>query len=142
MPIEYEAWYSEDAYNKNAINNWNIPRLEEDDRYFFFTAVRQKQARRGENENDYKFVIYDKKKKEGFVVKNEDGMKITDDISGGPNFWPRWSTDDLYITTMEWFDLAQWIKDEKHTLSPTLRKQIENWGEDTNELIVFCRKKE
>ena len=140
MPIEYEAWYSEDAYNKNAINYWNIPRLEEDDRYFF-TAVRQKQTQRGENENDYKFVIYDKKEREGFVVKNEDGMKITDDILGGPNFWPRWSTNDLYITTMEWFDLAQWIKDKKRTLSPTLQKQFESWGEDTNQLIVLCRKK-
>ena len=132
---------SEDAYNKNAINYWNIPRLEEDDRYFFFTAVRQKQTQRGENENDYKFVIYDKKEREGFVVKNEDGMKITDDILGGPNFWPRWSTNDLYITTMEWFDLAQWIKDKKRTLSPTLQKQFESWGEDTNQLIVLCRKK-
>ena len=141
MPIEYEAWYSEDAYNKNAINYWNKPRLEEDDRYFFFTAVRQKQTQRGENENDYKFVIYDKKEREGFVVKNEDGMKITDDILGGPNFWPRWSTNDLYITTMEWFDLAQWIKDKKRTLSPTLQKQFESWGEDTNQLIVLCRKK-
>ena len=77
----------------------------------------------------------------GFVVKNEDGMKITDDILGGPNFWPRWSTNDLYITTMEWFDLAQWIKDKKRTLSPTLQKQFESWGEDTNQLIVLCRKK-
>lgn len=68
-------------------------------------------------------------------------MKITDDILGGPNFWPRWSTDDLYITTMEWFDLAQWIKDKKRTLSPTLQKQFESWGEDTNQLIVLCRKR-
>lgn len=69
-------------------------------------------------------------------------MKITDDILGGPNFWPRWSTNDLYITTMEWFDLAQWIKDKKRTLSPTLQKQFESWGEDTNQLIVLCRKRE
>ena len=74
-------------------------------------------------------------------MKNEDGMKITDDILGGPNFWPRWSTNDLYITTMEWFDLAQWIKDKKRTLSHTLQKQFESWGEDTNQLIVLCRKR-
>lgn len=140
MPIEYEAWYSEDAYNKNAINYWNIPRLEEDDRYFFFTAVRQKYIQKGENENDCKFIIYDKKAKEGFVVKDENGMKITDDILGGPNFWPRWSTDNFYITTMEWSDLEQWTKEEKHILSPTLQEQFETWGEDTNQLIVLCKK--
>lgn len=31
MPIEYEAWYSNTAYEKNATNYWNIPRIEEDD---------------------------------------------------------------------------------------------------------------
>ena len=64
-------------------------------------------------------------------MKNEDGMKITDDILGGPNFWPRWSTNDLYITTMEWFDLAQWIKDKKRTLSPNLAKTVRKLGRGT-----------
>jgi len=141
MPIEYEAWYSEEAYDKYASNYWNIPRLEEDDRYFFFTAVRQKQTQRGENENDYKFLIYDKNAKEGFVVRNEKGMKFTDDILGGPNFWPRWTTDDYYINTIEWSELSEKIEEEKYILSSTLQKQFENWGEDTNQLIILCRKK-
>lgn len=141
MPIEYEAWYSEEAYNKHASNYWNIPRLEEDDRYFFFTAVRQKQTQRGENENDYKFLIYDKNTKEGFVVRNEKGMKFTDDILGGPNFWPRWTTADYYISTIEWSELSEKIEKEKYLLSPTLQKQFENWGENTNQLIILCRKK-
>lgn len=73
-------------------------------------------------------------------MKDENGMKITDDILGGPNFWPRWSTDNFYITTMEWSDLEQWTKEEKHILSPTLQEQFETWGEDTNQLIVLCKK--
>ena len=41
---------------------------------------------------------------------------------------------------MEWSDLEQWTKEEKHILSPTLQEQFETWGEDTNQLIVLCKK--
>lgn len=141
MPIEYEAWYSEEAYNKYASNYWNIPRLDESDRYFFLTAVRQKNTQKGENENDYKFVIYDKQKQEGFVVKSENGMKLTDDILGGPSFWPHWTTNDYYINTIEWYDLSQELKNRHYTLTPAFQKQFDNWGPDTNQLVILCRKK-
>lgn len=141
MPLEYEIWYSEEAYEKHASNYWNIPRLDESDRYLFLTAIRQKSTTRGENENDYKFIIYDKEKEEGFVTRSEKGMKLTDNILGGPNFWPCWTTDDYYINTTEWFDLSQKIKKGKLAISPAFQKQFESWGEDTNQLIVLCRRK-
>lgn len=142
MPIEYEIWYSKSAYEKNATNYWNIPRQEEDDRYFYLTAVRQKSTSqvRG-HEDDHKYIIYDKEKEEGFVTKGPKGIKITDDILGGPNLWPRWTTDNYYINTIEWYDLSQMLKKGEYTLNPAFQKQYDGWGYDTNQLIILCRKK-
>lgn len=142
MPIEYEAWYSNTAYEKNATNYWNIPRIEEDDHYFFLTAVRQKSTSdvRG-HEDDHKYIVYDKEKETGFVTKGNKGIKLTDDILGGPNLWPRWTTDEYYISTIEWYELSQTLKKGDYTLSPAFKNQLDGWGYDTNQLIVLCRRK-
>lgn len=142
MPVEYEMWYSKDGYEKNAARYWGIPRLEEDDRYLYLTVVRQKSTNeiRG-HEDDHKYIVYDKVKGEGFVTKGEDGIKIADDILGGPAIWPRWVTDDYYISTIEWYDLSQGIKNGNYALTPAFKKQFDNWGYDTNQLIVLGRRK-
>lgn len=142
MPVEYEMWYSRDSYEKNATRYWNVPRLEEDDRYLFLTAVRQKNTNemRG-HEDDHKYIVYDKSKGKGFVTKGEKGIKITDDILGGPAIWPRWVTDDYYIGTVEWYDLSQELKSGNYTLSPAFKQQFEHWGHDTNQLIVLGHRK-
>lgn len=142
MPVEYEMWYSKEAYEKNATRYWNIPRLEEDDRYLYLTAVRQKSTNeiRG-HADDHKYIVYDKEKEQGFVTKGETGIKITDDILGGPAIWPRWVSDDYYISTVEWYSLSEELKNGNYTLDPTFKKQFDSWGHDTNQLILLCRKR-
>lgn len=142
MPVEYEMWYSKDAYEKNATRYWNIPRLEEDDRYLFLTAVRQKSTNeiRG-HEDDHKYIVYDKRKRQGFVTKGETGIKITDDILGGLTIWPRWVSDDYYISTVEWYSLSEELKNGNYILTPAFKKQFDSWGHDTNQLVVLCHRK-
>lgn len=138
LPMEYERWYSIKDFEREGSNYWRVSRMDEDNRFYYLTAMRHKATneKRG-HKDDVKYIVYDKRAERGFVTE---GPKLTDDILGGPNFWPRWTTDDYYITTVEWFELAQWVNEGKHALSPSLRKQFENWDEDTNQLIVLCKK--
>lgn len=142
LPIEYERWYSIKDYEREGQNYWRISRIDEDALFYYLTAMRQKATnkKRG-HKDDVKYIVYDKRAKRGFVTKGLHASKITDDILGGPAFWPRWTTEEYYINTIEWAELSEKIEDEKCALSPVLQKQFENWGEDTNQLIILCRKK-
>ena len=142
LPIEYERWYSIKDYEREGLNYWRISRMDEDARFYYLTAMRQKATnkKRG-HKDDVKYIVYDKLAKCGFVTKGLHASKITDDILGGPAFWPRWTTDEYYINTMEWAELSEKMEEEKCTLSTALQKQFENWGEDTNQLIILCKKK-
>ena len=144
MPVEYEIWYSKQAYDRHAVDYWTVPRLEETDRYFLFVSARQKEANdiKGlDDAEDYKYLAYDKETGKGFVLKNEHGIKIADDILSGPDFWPRWTSDEYYIDAIEWVDMADKIEEKELVLKPALQKQFEKWGEDTNQIIVLARKK-
>lgn len=136
MPVEYEIWYSKEAYEKNAENYWSIPRFDEDNRFIYLVASRQKHRNKErDNEEDYKFIIFDKKKKEGFVTKSKYGNKITDDILGGPSFWPMWKSGNYYIDAIEWSEFVDKMEIYDYPISLDLRKISNDWNEDTNQII-------
>lgn len=143
LPIEYEAWYSYDEHDKFGSRYWGIPSVAEDDYRLFLTSLRSSSVDGNKyvhNEENYRYIVYDKEKRKGFVVKGEEGTKITDDILGGPAIWPRWVTDHYYMSTVEWYELSEEIKKGNYTLAPALEKQFAGFGYSTNELIVLCRR--
>lgn len=144
LPVEYEAWYSYDDHDKYGKHYWSVIAVGEDDRYLFLTSLRCAPIDENKyvhNEENYRYIVYDKDKKEGFVTNGEQGTKIIDDILGGPAIWPRYITDDYYIYTVEWYNLSEEIKKGKYSLAPALKEQFKKFGYSTNELIVMCRKK-
>lgn len=140
VPISHERWYSEKAYEHEGEKYWRVSRMDQDDHYLYFTIARYKLINEDRRHPDnVKYVIYDKKRKCGYTTKGESGVKITDDILGGPNFWPRWTTPNYYINTIEYYDLNQYIEDNFSKLSPLLMSRFNNWNEDTNELVILCK---
>ena len=111
LPLEYESWYSNEDYEKNASSYWGISSVAEDDRYLFLLALRRLSlSGNSSNEDNFQYIVYDKDAKKGFSVKGESGIQITDDILGGPAIWPRFVTEDYYIWTAEWYGLSDDVK--------------------------------
>ncbi len=144
LPIEYEPWYSYEAFLKEAYRYWAIPAVLEDDN-FLYLLMQRCSSPTGNNfvhdENNFRYILYDKKKEQGFITNGVNGTRFTDDILGGPVFWPRWSFNDYYLNFIEWYDLSQEIKNGDYTLLPDFKNQFKNWGYDTNSLIIRARKK-
>ncbi len=137
LPLEYEAWYSEKAFIQHGPRYWGVNAASEDDRYFYLYAIRY-----GYEESDnQKYIIYDKEKQKGFVLKDKKEMKITDDILGGPSFWPQWVTDDYYINVIEPHDLLDEVEKGDYTLSPKLEKQLAGFDYGTNQLVILGHRK-
>jgi hypothetical protein len=144
LPIEYEPWYSYDVFLKNGFRYWGIPAVAEDDRYLYLRAQRHTSIdgdNYGNNEENFRYILFDKEKQEGFVTNGPDGTRFTDDILGAPPFWPHWTGDDYYMNTIDWYNLSQELKNGNYTLSPAFRKQFDTWGYDTNALIILAHKK-
>lgn len=142
IPMTYESWYSHKDFDREGSKYWRVSRMDEDDRYYYLTTMRQKKTneRRG-HPDDVKYVVYDKSAGKGFMTTGEPNGQITDDFLGGPAFWPRWTTDEYYIDAVEWFDLSQEIEAGAYQLDPVFKSQYERWGEDTNQLLILCKKR-
>ena len=136
LPVEYEPWYSMDAFKQFGSGYWSIPSVAEDERYFYLHSVE-----RGLSDNQVKCIVYDKKARKGFVAKNKDEVAITDDILGGPSIWPRWITDEYYINVVEGYDLLEELEEGDFSPSEPFKKQLAGIGEDTNQLIILCHRK-
>lgn len=144
LPIEYESWYSNEDYEKYASAYWGIPAVTEDDRFLFLLARRRFGLSKNpyeRNEDDWRYIVYDKIEKTGFSAKGESGVRIEDDLLGGPAIWPRYITKDYYICTMEWYEMSEDVKAGRYPLSPALTKKFESFGSGTNELLVLCKRK-
>ncbi len=144
LPIEYEAWYNFEALQKNGSHYWGIPSLAEDDHYLYLLA--QRYASIGgnnhvHNEDNFRYIVYDKEKREGFVTSGEQGTRFTDDILGGPAIWPYWVIGDYYMNVIEWDELSNEIEKGNYKLAPAFEKQLAGYGYDTNPLVVMCRRK-
>lgn len=144
LPLEYESWYNFDAMLKNGSRYWGIPSVAEDDRYLFLLIQRYADVdgvRYGHNEDNFRYIVYDKEKRKGFVIKDKESTCLTDDILGGPAIWPYWVTDDYYMNVTSWSRLSKELDSGKYKLSPAFKKQIVSFGYDTNPLVVICKKK-
>ena len=136
LPLEYMVWYNFEAFRKHGANYWATPLISESERYFFIKA--QRQAR---NEDGYRYIMYDKQNREGFLVNEEKDRTITDDILGGPDIWPIWTTDTHYVGMINPYTYQKEIKDKNLQLSPQLQKVVDAWNHDTNVVLMLCRKK-
>lgn len=144
LPLKYEAWYSWDDHNKYGSSYWGVPYIAEEERYLFLTALRCAPIDENKyvhNEENYRYIAYNKEKRKGFIIKSEKGTRITDNILGGPPIWPHWITNDHYINVVEWYDLSEELKKGQYTLAPALKEQFAGFGYSTNQLIVLCKRK-
>lgn len=144
QPMELQAWYCYEDFLHKAYKYWGILSVLADERYYYLTAQRCTDLD-GEifkhKESNFHYILYDKELDEGFVTDGPEGTRFTDDYLGGPAFWPRWDAGAYFVSTIEWYDLKQLINEEKLTLSPDLQKQYDEWGYDTNALLILARKK-
>lgn len=144
LPVEYEAWYNYEAIQKNGSRYWGIPSVAEDDRFLFLYAQRCAAVDGNKyvhNEENFRYIVYDKEKREGFVTNGAKGTRFTDDILGGPAIWPYWVIGDYYMNVVEWDELSDEIKNGNYKLAPAFEKQLAGYGYDTNPLVVMCRRK-
>jgi len=143
LPLKYQAWYNYEAHWKNGYHYWNIPAIAEDERYLFILAQRYAPLNgdRGNRDDIYRYLMYDKKERIGFQMNEDKNEKITDDILGGPSIWPYWVTDDHYIGMIDPYSYKKKIEEDDYKLSPQLEKIVDDWNYDTNVLLMLCRKK-
>ena len=138
LPDHYAAWYDWEAFQKNAMNYWQVPAVFEDDRYIYATVQR---ARWDDDGDDFRYVMYDKKERKGFVQKKYAQQKIKDDILGCIDFWPRFASEEYFYGKIEWYDLQNMLKEGHYTIKPELQKQFDTFDYGTNQLIIRCKKK-
>ena len=138
LPDQYASWYDYEAFQKNAMNYWQVPAVFEDDRYIYATVQR---ARWDDDGDDFRYVLYDKVMREGFVQKKHAQQKIKDDILGCIDFWPRFESEDYFYDKIEWYDLQNMLKEGHYTIKPELQQQFDTFDYGTNQLIIRCKKK-
>ena len=138
LPDQYAPWYDWEAFQKNAMNYWQVPAVFEDDRYIYATVQR---ARWDDDGDDFRYVMYDKKERKGFVQKKYAQQKIQDDILGCIDFWPRFASEEYFYGKIEWYDLQNMLKEGHYTIKPELQKQFDTFDYGTNQLIIRCKKK-
>lgn len=136
QPLENMSWYNYEAFRKHGGNHFGIPAMCESEQFFFMRAQRM-----APSEDGTRFIMYDKQTRQGFLVNENKERTITDDILGGPDIWPIWTTDDSFVSVIGSYSYTKKIKDGNYTLSPQLQKVVDNWNEDTNVILMFCRKK-
>lgn len=122
----------------------NVRSVAEDDSFLFLYTQRCAAVDGNKyvhNEENFRYIVYDKQKREGFVTSGEQGTRFTDDILGGPAIWPYWVIGDYYMNVIEWDELSEEIKNGNYKLAPVFEKQLAGYGYDTNPLVVMCHRK-
>ena len=141
LPPEYERWASPEKYEMNYDRYWCVPSVVEDDNYFYLFSYWRKFNFALRRYAEDKYIVYDKKAGKGFSTKDRNGIGLTDDILGGPPFWPRWSSNEYFISAIEAYELLEKVEAGGYTPSETLKGLLSRIGEDTNQLLVLCRRK-
>ncbi|MDD7721527.1 MAG: 6-bladed beta-propeller [bacterium] len=137
LPNKYAAWYDWEAFQKYGMDYWQVAAVFEDDRYVYLTVQR---ARWDDDGDDFRYVLYDKVTREGFVQKKHAQQKIKDDILGCIDFWPRFESEDYFYDKIEWYDLQNMLKEGHYAIKPELQQQFDTFDYGTNELIIRCKK--
>lgn len=91
LPLEYEYWYSAEDNDRYGGNYWGIVSVAEDDRYVFFLAKRR--GKHDFDDDDKRYLVYDKTTKTEFTVKGNHGKMLKDDLLGGSAIWPRYPSE-------------------------------------------------
>jgi hypothetical protein len=138
MPVEFERWVSDEAYRRNRDKYWCVPSAVEDGRYFFLLSQNRGSTKANTILN---YIVYDKKQKKGFSVKDSKGIGLTDDILGGPPVWARWISDEYYINAITAEELLEKVKSGDFTPPPPLKEQLSRMNGESNDLIILCRRK-
>ena len=140
LPFDYEPWHSWDKFSRYGNRYFGITYACEDDNYLYCMAQRYRSIS-GNNYNqtddDFRYLLYDKSKRESIIAKN----KMIDDITGGPSFWPEWIMDDYFIYAIGWYNLQEKIEEGNYELSPAVKKQFATFNDGTNDLLIMCKKK-
>ena len=122
-------------FNHHGHNYWGVPMVFEDDNYFFLLLTR----RNGPSHRTY--VAFNKNERSGFIIRDENGIGITDDILGGPNIKPRKSSNGYIVAFYEAFDLLESLERGNHTPTVEFRRQLSMIDEEeTNQLVILARK--
>ena len=143
LPLKYEAWNNYEAHWKNGYHYWNIPAITEDERYLFILAQRYapENGDRSKRTGIYRYVMYDKQTRKGFMVNEDENMQIVDDILGGPPIWPTWITNDYYVGVINPYSYENRIEEGDYSPSTHLQEIISSWNYDTNIILMLCHKK-
>jgi hypothetical protein len=141
LPPEFERWASDEEFQRNRDKYWCVPSVVEDDRYFFLLSHWRKYNRAEKRYEEFKYIVYDKKQKKGFYVKDNKGIGLTDDILGGPSIWARWASDEYYIDAIAADELLEKVKIGEFTPPQPLKEQLSRMNEESNDLIILCSRK-
>jgi hypothetical protein len=139
LPLEFESWYfSIDTYIRNGDRYWGVPSAVEDDHYFFLLSENRLSTKDNPN---LRYIVYDKKQKKGFSVKDGKGIGLTDDILSAPPVWPYWISDEYYINAITAEELLGKVKSGDFTPPPPLKEQLSRMNGESNDLLILCHRK-
>lgn len=133
LPLEYSPGTS--GFATYGYKYLGVPFISEDADYFFFAP-----ENRATGVSD--FCLYNKKSKCGFIVTDENGQGITDNILGGPNIKLFWITGEYKIGAIEGYQLLESMEQGEYSPIPAFKKQLSGINDDTNQLIILCRNKQ
>ncbi|MDR0574966.1 MAG: 6-bladed beta-propeller [Tannerella sp.] len=142
LPPEFERWVSDEAYQRNRDRYWAIQSVLEDDRYFFLWSHWRKLIRLPvKGYAAHKYIVYDKKQKKGFFVKDDKKKGIIDDLLGGPPVWPRWISNEYYMSPITAEILLEKVRSGDFIPPAPLKEQLSRMNEGSNDLIILCHRK-
>jgi hypothetical protein len=134
LPIKYRIELSADDYSKYGKNYYEGDAMGEDEKYIYFDVRNHVTTANRLNFRGF-YMAFDKQTGIGFKFDY-----IIDDIHEGKNIVLHNISDDYYIGFREAYTL---LLDGVYngTESPQFKQLLSEINEDTNELIVLCRKK-
>lgn len=135
LPLKYRVDYSSEGFDKNAANYYGVPYVYEDERYFYYIAQPRNSHSTWFN---YFPVVFDKRSGKGYLVKKGDALGMTDDLLQGPSFWPFFVSNNYMVNAVEAVDL---MKQLQGTKSPYFKKLLSTINENSNQLLILCKKK-
>ncbi|HCC50775.1 MAG TPA: hypothetical protein DEQ30_00930 [Porphyromonadaceae bacterium] len=142
LPLKYEPWYSSfENYVQNYDPYWSVLSVIEDDRYFYLFSNWKKIDQNRRSYAAFKYIVYDKKEQTVFSAKDKNDIGITDNIQGGPPIWPRWISNEYYMSAVESSELLEKTEAGEYTPSASLQELLSRIDEDSNDLIILCQRK-
>ena len=131
LPMEYRIEISNEMYQRHGENFYYADAIGEDHKNIYFTVSKHKHKAQN------LFLVFDKKTGSGFSFESG----FADDVHKGPYFILRDVSDDYYIGWIEAEDIIDMEYNET-ILSPQYKHFLSTINEETNELIILCRKKQ